>query len=127
METSVVTIIRFWENHHLLDLTQRPVWRVVSGRSRTYVDAICAGAVPLPRCLQGCVMALPYVQGALVFCTPPPSRTAVGLGNSWQILISAGLLRAASAYCWNYALMTSPLVQVSEATFCMSTLCTFAS
>ena len=33
-------LVRFWANHHLLDLFQRPVWRVVSGRSRTYVERI---------------------------------------------------------------------------------------
>ena len=31
--------MRFWKNHHLLDLTERPVWRVVKGRSRAYVEA----------------------------------------------------------------------------------------
>ena len=36
-------LVRFWANHHLLDMLQRPVWRVVTGRSRTYVDAILAG------------------------------------------------------------------------------------
>jgi len=35
-------LVRFWANHHLLDLTQRPVWRVVSGRSRSYVEAVVA-------------------------------------------------------------------------------------
>lgn len=48
MATRVVTLIRFWANHHLLDLTQRPVWRVVSGRSQSYVRAICEGAPPAP-------------------------------------------------------------------------------
>jgi len=35
-------LVRFWVNHCLLDLTQRPVWRVVSGRSRAYVEAVVA-------------------------------------------------------------------------------------
>ena len=39
----VVMLVRFWQNHHLLDLIQRPVWRVVKNRSRSYVDAILAG------------------------------------------------------------------------------------
>ena len=34
-------LIRFWKNHHLLDVIgQRPIWRVVKGRSKSYVDAI---------------------------------------------------------------------------------------
>ena len=37
-------LVRFWANHHLLDLFQRPVWRVVRDRSRTYVQKILAGA-----------------------------------------------------------------------------------
>ena len=40
-------LVRFWVNHHLLDVLQRPIWRVVTGRSRTYVDAILAGLLPL--------------------------------------------------------------------------------
>lgn len=43
MEAPIVTLVRFWANHHLLDLVQRPVWRVVKDRSRSYVSAICAG------------------------------------------------------------------------------------
>ena len=39
-------LVRFWVNHHLLDVLQRPIWRVVAGRSRTYVDAILAGLLP---------------------------------------------------------------------------------
>ena len=35
-------LVRFWANHHLLDLAQRPVWRVVRGRSRAYVQAVAA-------------------------------------------------------------------------------------
>lgn len=43
LDFPVRTLIRFWVNHHLLDLYQRPCWRVVSGRSKTYVDRITAG------------------------------------------------------------------------------------
>ena len=46
MEFPVVMLVRFWVNHHLLDLVQRPLWRVVKGRSRAYVQKILAGAVP---------------------------------------------------------------------------------
>lgn len=48
MRAPIVTLVRFWANHHLLDLVQRPVWRVVKGRSRSYVNAICAGAHAMP-------------------------------------------------------------------------------
>jgi hypothetical protein len=44
MEFPVVMLVRFWANHHLLDLLQRPLWRVVKDRSRSYVDKIIAGA-----------------------------------------------------------------------------------
>ena len=43
MAFPVVSLVRFWANHHLLDLAQRPVWRVVKGRSRQYVQKIVAG------------------------------------------------------------------------------------
>ena len=36
-------LIRFWVNHHLLDIFQRPLWRVIKGRSRTYVDKVISG------------------------------------------------------------------------------------
>ena len=38
----VISLVRFWKNHHLLDLLERPVWRVLKGRSRAYVDAVVA-------------------------------------------------------------------------------------
>lgn len=43
LDFPVRTLIHFWVNHHLLDLYQRPCWRVVSGRSKQYVDRIVAG------------------------------------------------------------------------------------
>ncbi|KAL4447595.1 hypothetical protein ABPG75_004814 [Micractinium tetrahymenae] len=42
LDFPVTTLVRFWANHHLLDLYQRPCWRVVSGRSKQYVDRITA-------------------------------------------------------------------------------------
>lgn len=39
----VQMLVRFWVNHHLLDLVQRPCWRVVKGRSKSYVDKVLAG------------------------------------------------------------------------------------
>ena len=34
-------LVAFWKNHHLLDLfSPRPIWRVVKGRSQTYVKRI---------------------------------------------------------------------------------------
>lgn len=36
----ITMLVRFWVNHHLLDITQRPVWRVVKGRSRTYAQRV---------------------------------------------------------------------------------------
>ena len=35
-------VIRFWVNHHLLNVVERPLWRVVKGRSKAYVDAVVA-------------------------------------------------------------------------------------
>ena len=42
MAFPIMTLIRFWVNHHLLNLIERPLWRVVKGRSKAYVDAVCA-------------------------------------------------------------------------------------
>ena len=33
-------LVRFWVNHHLLDLIERPQWRVVKNRSRSYVNKV---------------------------------------------------------------------------------------
>ena len=41
----VVVLVRFWVNHHLLDLFQRPVWRVVKGRSVQYVNRVRQGSL----------------------------------------------------------------------------------
>lgn len=30
-------LVQFWVNHHLLSLIERPLWRVVKNRSRSYV------------------------------------------------------------------------------------------
>mmetsp|Transcript_20913 Transcript_20913/g.47922 ORF Transcript_20913/g.47922 Transcript_20913/m.47922 type:complete len:1441 (-) Transcript_20913:534-4856(-) len=38
----VVNLVHFWKNHHLLDVLQRPVWRVLKYRSKAYVDAVVA-------------------------------------------------------------------------------------
>jgi predicted NAD/FAD-binding protein len=43
LEFPVQMLVRFWVNHHLLDLTQRPKWRVVKDRSVNYVRAVLAG------------------------------------------------------------------------------------
>lgn len=40
LEFPICMLIRFWINHHLLDITMRPCWRVVKNRSKTYVDKI---------------------------------------------------------------------------------------
>ncbi|GLI66534.1 hypothetical protein VaNZ11_010410 [Volvox africanus] len=37
----VCMLVRFWVNHHLLDIFQRPLWRVVRGRSEAYVRRVC--------------------------------------------------------------------------------------
>ena len=35
-------LVRFMANHHMLQMTGRPEWRVVTGGSRSYVDALIA-------------------------------------------------------------------------------------
>ncbi len=40
LEFPICMLVRFWVNHHLLDITMRPCWRVVTNRSKTYVDKI---------------------------------------------------------------------------------------
>ena len=36
----VQMLVRFWVNHHLLDVMARPCWRVVKGRGKRYVDEV---------------------------------------------------------------------------------------
>ena len=38
----IISLVRFWSNHHLLSLFERPVWRVLKGRSKSYVEAVVA-------------------------------------------------------------------------------------
>ena len=40
LDFSVQVLVRFWVNHHLLDLIERPQWRVVKDRSRSYVEKV---------------------------------------------------------------------------------------
>jgi cyclopropane-fatty-acyl-phospholipid synthase len=40
MAFPVKQLIQFWANHHLLEIFERPVWRVVKGRSKAYVEAL---------------------------------------------------------------------------------------
>jgi predicted NAD/FAD-binding protein len=37
LEFPVQMLVRFWVNHHLLDILHRPLWRVIKGRSEAYV------------------------------------------------------------------------------------------
>jgi cyclopropane-fatty-acyl-phospholipid synthase len=37
LDFPIQMLVRFWQNHHLLDILQRPLWRVIKGRSESYV------------------------------------------------------------------------------------------
>jgi predicted NAD/FAD-binding protein len=39
----VQMVVRFWVNHHLLNIFERPMWRVVKGRSQAYVNRALEG------------------------------------------------------------------------------------
>jgi hypothetical protein len=39
----VQMLVRFWVNHHLLNILERPVWRVVKDRSQSYVARALEG------------------------------------------------------------------------------------
>ena len=43
LEMPVTFLIRFFANHGLLQISNRPVWRVIKGGSREYVDKLVAG------------------------------------------------------------------------------------
>ena len=45
LQFPITMLIRFWVNHHLLDIVQRPLWRVVKNRSRQYVNKV-VGELP---------------------------------------------------------------------------------
>lgn len=63
----VQMLVRFWMNHHLLDLIQRPCWRVVKGRSKSYIDKVLAGEAAIS---QKCAPARTFVTHVLTsMCT----------------------------------------------------------
>ena len=43
LQMPVVFLVRFFDNHGLLQFTDRPVWRVIEGGSREYVSKLVAG------------------------------------------------------------------------------------
>lgn len=43
LEFPVVELVRFMANHHMLQVAGRPTWRVLSGGSQRYVDALRRG------------------------------------------------------------------------------------
>ena len=43
MDMPVAFLVRFFKNHGLLQINDRPVWRVIKGGSREYVDKLVAG------------------------------------------------------------------------------------
>lgn len=49
--TAPFLLVRFWVNHHLLDIFQRPLWRVIKGRSQAYVTKVLQ---ELPDVRTGC-------------------------------------------------------------------------
>lgn len=57
-------------NHHLLDIFQRPLWRVVKGRSNEYVKRVCSGGCLLEHKRGG----LPDCNGALIFSKEQAQR-----------------------------------------------------
>eukprot|EP00210_Caulerpa_lentillifera_P009285 g8850.t1 len=40
LEFPIQVLVQFWMNHHLLDIFQRPVWRVIRNRSIQYVNRV---------------------------------------------------------------------------------------
>lgn len=40
LDFPVQKMVQFWVNHHLLSLLERPLWRVVKDRSRSYLEAV---------------------------------------------------------------------------------------
>ena len=74
MAFPVTTLIRFWVNHHLLNIIERPLWRVVKGRSKAYVNAVCA-ALPDVRTSTP-VIAVERVPGGVKVTHAPGDRGA---------------------------------------------------
>jgi uncharacterized protein len=42
LDFPAVELVRFMANHHMLQISGRPEWRVVSGGSQRYIDAMCS-------------------------------------------------------------------------------------
>lgn len=76
-------LIRFWVNHHLLDITARPVWRVVSGRSKTYVDAVAA---ELPDVRLNTPVTAVFAAGGT---RARPALTAAGVTTEYDAIVLA--------------------------------------
>ena len=76
LDFPVVSMVRFWVNHHLLDIVERPVWRVLKGRSKAYV----AAAVAQIEAMGGEVRTGARVEG-IERDTPSQGRVAVKLAG----------------------------------------------
>lgn len=70
----LVALVRFWVNHHLLQVTGRPVWRVVKGRSKSYVDAIL-------KCMWLCVVVVVYSMTHKTYTPPPNTHSFAGCAH----------------------------------------------
>lgn len=77
-------LIRFWVNHHLLNVTSRPVWRVVTGRSAAYVAAV---AQELPDVRTGAKVTA--VSAASPGATTRPSVTVDGVTTQYDAVVLA--------------------------------------
>jgi len=77
LDFPVVSMVRFWINHHLLDIVERPVWRVVKGRSQAYV----AAAVAQIEAMGGEVRTGARVEG-IERDTPSKGKVAVKLAGA---------------------------------------------
>ena len=92
----ITMLVRFWLNHHLLDITQRPVWRVIKGRSRSYALRV--------------VNELPDVRVS----TPVSKVKSLGAAGPVEVSASDGVSQYDAVFCATHSDITLKMLGSSS-------------
>ena len=114
LDFPVQMLVRFWVNHHLLDLLQRPLWRVVKGRSESYVRRALESIPDVRTCT-----AVTAVTGAVDAAGMTPHSPRASFAAAGSVFLDVGALgacmiyAAARAVTWHRPFVTASSIACS--------------